>query len=216
MNTQFSLARFAKLFIYEHRSSNFLRYATLLIILYSIVVNIIMRLPVSVDIDGESLFFPVKITFIMGYLSAAFYYPLLKKEKRELYEMQPASNLEKYLSVLANTVVVVPAFFILLNLVPLIGLYIKFGGEIPGLEFYKPGLNELCDYIQIISIVTYLFFSSMSRSKMVKGIIIVAIYWLSGPLRREFDETGHLLTSLLVIAIFQILIYLRIKRIGQQ
>ena len=215
MNTQFSLARFAKLFIYEHRSSNFLRYATLLIILYSIVVNIIMRLPVSVDIDGESLFFPVKITFIMGYLSAAFYYPLLKKEKRELYEMQPASNLEKYLSVLANTVVVVPAFFILLNLVPLIGLYIKYGGEIPGLEFYKPGLNELCDYIQIISIVTYLFFSSMSRSKMIKGNIIVAIYWLSGPLRREFDETGHLLTSLLVIAIFQILIYLRIRRIGQ-
>ena len=216
MNTQFSLTRFAKLFIYEHRSSNFLRYATLLIILYSIVVNIIMKLTVSADIDGESLFFPVKITFIMGYLSAAFYYPLLKKEKRELYEMQPASNLEKYLSVLANTVVVVPAFFILLNLVPLIGLYIKFGGEIPGLEFYKPGLNELCDYIQIISIVTYLFFSSMSRSKMVKGIIIVAIYWLSGPLRREFDEAGHLLTSLLVIAIFQILIYLRIKRIGQQ
>ena len=216
MNTQFSLARFAKLFIYEHRSSNFLRYATLLIILYSIVVNIITTLTVSADIDGESLFFPVKITFIMVYLSAAFYYPLLKKEKRELYEMQPASNLEKYLSVLANTVVVVPAFFILLNLVPLIGLYIKFGGEIPGLEFYKPGLNELCDYIQIISIVTYLFFSSMSRSKMVKGIIIVAIYWLSGPLRREFDEAGHLLTSLLVIAIFQILIYLRIKRIGQQ
>lgn len=215
MNTQFSLTRFAKLFIYEHRSSNFLRYATLLIILYSIVVNIITKLTVSAAIDGESLFFPVKITFIMGYLSAAFYYPLLKKEKRELYEMQPASNLEKYLSVLANTVVVVPAFFILLNLVRLIGLYIKFGGEIPGLEFYKPGLNELCDYIQIISIVTYLFFSSMSRSKMVKGIIIVAIYWLSGPLRREFDETGHLLTSLLVIAIFQILIYLRIRRIGQ-
>ena len=215
MNTQFSLTRFAKLFIYEHRSSNFLRYATLLIILYSIVVNIITRLTVSADIDGESLFFPVKITFIMGYLSAAFYYPLLKKEKRELYEMQPASNLEKYLSVLANTVVVVPAFFILLNLVRLIGLYIKFGGEIPGLEFYKPGLNELCYYIQIISIVTYLFFSSMSHSKMVKGIIIVAIYWLSGPLRREFDETGHLLTSLLVIAIFQILIYLRIRRIGQ-
>ena len=215
MNTQFSLTRFAKLFIYEHRSSNFLRYATLLIILYSIVVNIITKLTVSADIDGESLFFPVKITFIMGYLSAAFYYPLLKKEKRELYEMQPASNLEKYLSVLANTVVVVPAFFILLNLVPLIGLYIKYGGEIPGLEFYKPGLNELCDYIQITSIVTYLFFSSMSRSKMVKGIIIVAIYWLSGPLRREFDETGHLLTSLLVIAIFQILIYLRIRRIGQ-
>ena len=215
MNTQFSLARFAKLFIYEHRSSNFLRYATLLIILYSIVVNIITKLTVSAAIDGESLFFPVKITFIMGYLSAAFYYPLLKKENRELYEMQPASNLEKYLSVLANTVVVVPAFFILLNLVRLIGLYIKYGGEIPGLEFYKPGLNDLCDYIQIISIVTYLFFSSMSRSKMVKGIIIVAIYWLSGPLRRELDETGHLLTSLLVIAIFQILIYLRIRRIGQ-
>ena len=215
MNTQFSLARFAKLFIYEHRSSNFLRYATLLIILYCIVVNIITTLTVSADIDGESLFFPVKIIFIMGYLSAAFYYPLLKKEKRELYEMQPASNLEKYLSVLANTVVVIPAFFILINLVPLIGLYIKYGGEIPGLEFYKPGLNELCDYIQIISIVTYLFFSSMSRSKMVEGIIIVAIFWLSGPLRREFDETGHLLTSLLVIAIFQILIYLRIRRIGQ-
>ena len=215
MNTQFSLARFAKLFIYEHRSSNFLRYATLLIILYSIVVNIITTLTVSATIDGESLFFTVKKTFIMGYLSAAFYYPLLKKENRELYEMQPASNLEKYLSVLANTVVVVPAFFILLNLVPLIGLYIKYGGEIPGLEFYKPGLNDLCDYIQIISIVTYLFFSSMSRSKMVKGIIIVAIYWLSGPLRRELDETGHLLTSLLVIAIFQILIYLRIRRIGQ-
>ena len=215
MNTQFSLARFAKLFIYEHKSSNFLRYATLLIILYCIVVNIITTLTVSAAIDGESLFFPVKITFIMGYLSAAFYYPLLKKEKRELYEMQPASNLEKYLSVLANTVIVIPAFFILLNLVPLIGLYIKYGGEIPGLEFYKPGLNELCDYIQIISIVTYLFFSTMSRSKMVEGIIIVAIYWLSGPLRREFDETGHLLTSLLVIAIFQILIYLRIRRIGQ-
>ncbi len=214
MNTQFSLARFAKLFIYEHRSSNFLRYATLLIILYWIVVNIITKLTVSAAIDGESLFFPVK-TFIMGYLSAAFYYPLLKKENRELYEMQPASNLEKYLSVLANTVVVVPAFFILLNLVPLIGLYIKYGGEIPGLEFYKPGLNELCHYIQIISIVTYLLFSSMSRSKMVEGNIIVAIYWLSGPLRREFDETGHLLTSLLVIAIFQILIYLRIRRIGQ-
>ena len=115
MNTQFSLARFAKLFIYEHRSSNFLRYATLLIILYCIVVNIITKLTVSAAIDGESLFFPVIKTFIMGYLSAAFYYPLLKKEKRELYEMQPASNLEKYLSVLANTVVVVPAFFILLN-----------------------------------------------------------------------------------------------------
>ena len=118
MNTQFSLARFAKLFIYEHRSSNFLRYATLLIILYCIVVNIITKLTVSAAIDGESLFFPVKTTFIMGYLPAAFYYPLLKKENRELYEMQPASNLEKYLSVLANTVVVVPAFFILLNLVP--------------------------------------------------------------------------------------------------
>ena len=43
MNTEFSLARFAKLFIYEHRSSNFLRYATLLIILYSIVVKMCLK-----------------------------------------------------------------------------------------------------------------------------------------------------------------------------
>lgn len=216
MDAQFSLARFIKLFIYEHRSSNFLCYVTLLIILYSIIVNIITAFTVYAAINGESLFFPVKITLIMGYLSAAFYYPLLKKEKRELYEMLPASNLEKYLSVLVNTVVVVPAFYILLNLVPLIWLYIKNDGEIPGLEFYQPHPNELCDYIQIISMATYLFFSSMSRNKMVEGIIIIAIYWLSGPLRREFDETGHLFTSLLVISIFQILIYSRIKRIGQR
>lgn len=215
MNTQFNLARFCRLFVYEHRSCCFLPYATMLIVLYSIAVWFLNLYVVTIVVEaGGATHFPEKFVILAGYLSAAFYYPLLRKEKRNLYTALPVSSLEKYISVAMNTLVVIPASFVVLStIISLVANLIVFGGEIPGLEFRLPSLLSLCIHASIISIVTYLYFSSMNRKHLLQGLVIISIYWFSGPLRRDFQEAGHICFHLFIIAFMQLLIYSRIKNI---
>lgn len=215
MNTQFNLARFWRLFVYEHRSSSFLPYATMLIVLYSIAVWFLNLYVVTIVVEaGGATPFPEKFVILAGYLSVAFYYPLLRKEKRNLYTALPVSSLEKYISVAMNTLVVIPASFVVLStIISLVAALIVFGGEIPGLEFRLPSLLSLCIHASIISIVTYLYFSSMNRKHLLQGLVIISIYWFSGPLRRDFQEAGHICFHLFIIAFMQLLIYSRIKNI---
>lgn len=215
MNTQFNLARFCRLFVYEHRSSSFLPYATMLIVLYSIAVWFLNLYVVTIVVEaGGATPFPEKFVTLAGYLSVAFYYPLLRKEKRNLYTALPVSSLEKYISVAINTLVVIPVSFVVLStIISLVAALIVFGGEIPGLEFRLPSLLSLCIHASIISIVTYLYFSSMNRKHLLQGLVIILIYWFSGPLRRDFQEAGHICFHLFIIAFMQLLIYSRIKNI---
>lgn len=215
MNTQFNLARFCRLFVYEHRSSSFLPYATMLIMFYSIAIWFLNLYVVTIVVEtGGATPFPEKFTILAGYLSVAFYYPLLRKEKRNLYTALPVSSLEKYISVAMNTLVVIPASFVILStIISLVAALIVFGGEIPGLEFRLPSLLSLCIHASIISIVTYLYFSSMNRKHLLQGLVIISIYWFSGPLRRDFQEAGHICFHLFIIAFMQLLIYSRIKNI---
>ena len=215
MNTQFNLARFCRLFVYEHRSSSFLPYATMLIVLYSIAVWFLNLYVVTIVVEaGGATPFPEKFVTLAGYLSVAFYYPLLRKEKRNLYTALPVSSLEKYISVAINTLVVIPASFVILStIISLVAALIVFGGEIPGLEFRLPSLLSLCIHASIISIVTYLYFSSMNRKHLLQGLVIILIYWFSGPLRRDPQEAGHICFHLFIIAFMQLLIYSRIKNI---
>ena len=215
MNTQFNLARFCRLFVYEHRSSCFLPYATMLIVFYSIAVWFLNLFVVTIVVEtGGVTPFSEKFVTLAGYLSVAFYYPLLRKEKRNLYTALPVSSLEKYISVAMNTLVVIPASFVVLStIISLVAALIVFGGEIPGLEFRLPSLLSLCIHASIISIVTYLYFSSMSRKHLLQGLVIISIYWFSGPLRRDFQEAGHICFHLFIIAFMQLLIYSRIKNI---
>lgn len=216
MNTQFNLARFCRLFVYEHRSSSFLPYATMLIVLYSIAVwflNLYVVVTIVVEAGGVTPF-SEKFVTLAGYLSVAFYYPLLRKENRNLYTALPVSSLEKYISVAMNTLVVIPVSFVVLStIISLVAALIVFGGEIPGLEFRLPSLLSLCIHASIISIVTYLYFSSMNRKHLLQGLVIISIYWFSGPLRRDFQEAGHICFHLFIIAFMQLLIYSRIKNI---
>lgn len=216
MNTQFNLARFCRLFVYEHRSSSFLPYATMLIMFYSIAIWFLNLFVVTIVVEtgGVTPFSEKFVTLLAGYLSVAFYYPLLRKEKRNLYTALPVSSLEKYISVAMNTLVVIPASFVILStIISLVPTLIVFGGEIPGLEFRLPSLLSLCIHASIISIVTYLYFSSMSRKHLLQGLVIISIYWFSGPLRRDFQEAGHICFHLFIIAFMQLLIYSRIKNI---
>ena len=215
MNTQFNLARFCRLFVYEHRSSSFLPYATMLIMFYSIAIWFLNLYVVTIVVEvGGATPFSEKFVTLAGYLSAAFYYPLLRKEKRNLYTALPVSSLEKYISVAINTLVVIPASFVILStIISLVAALIVFGGEIPGLEFRLPSLLSLCIHASIISIVTYLYFSSMNRKHLLQGLVIISIYWFSGPLRRDFQEAGHICFHLFIIAFMQLLIYSRIKNI---
>lgn len=215
MNTQFNLARFCRLFVYEHRSSSFLPYATMLIMFYSIAIWFLNLFVVTIVVEtGGVTPFSEKFVTLAGYLSVAFYYPLLRKEKRNLYTALPVSSLEKYISVAMNTLVVIPASFVILStIISLVPALIVFGGEIPGLEFRLPSLLSLCIHASIISIVTYLYFSSMSRKHLLQGLVIISIYWFSGPLRRDFQEAGHICFHLFIIAFMQLLIYSRIKKI---
>lgn len=215
MNTQFNLARFCRLFVYEHRSSSFLPYATMLIMFYSIAVWFLNLYVVTIVVEtGGVTPFSEKFVTLAGYLSVAFYYPLLRKEKRNLYTALPVSSLEKYISVAINTLVVIPASFVILStIISLVAALIVFGGEIPGLEFRLPSLLSLCIHASIISIVTYLYFSSMNRKHLLQGLVIISIYWFSGPLRRDFQEAGHICFHLFIIAFMQLLIYSRIKNI---
>lgn len=215
MNTQFNLARFCRLFVYEHRSSSFLPYATMLIAFYSIAVWFLNLYVVTIVVEtGGVTTFSEKFVTLAGYLSVAFYYPLLRKEKRNLYTALPVSSLEKYISVAMNTLVVIPASFVILStIISLVANLIVFGGEIPGLEFRLPSLLSLCIHASIISIVTYLYFSSMNRKHLLQGLVIISIYWFSGPLRRDFQEAGHICFHLFIIAFMQLLIYSRIKNI---
>ena len=215
MNTQFNLARFCRLFVYEHRSSSFLPYATMLIVFYSIAVWVLNLFVVTIDVEAGGVTpFSEKFVTLAGYLSVAFYHPLLRKEKRNLYTALPVSSLEKYISVAINTLVVIPASFVILStIISLVAALIVFGGEIPGLEFRLPSLLSLCIHASIISIVTYLYFSSMSRKHLLQGLVIISIYWFSGPLRRDLQEAGHICFHLFIIAFMQLLIYSRIKNI---
>lgn len=215
MKTRFKLARFCRLFVYEHRSSSFLPYATMLIVLYSIAIWFLNQYVVTIIVEtGGVTPFPQKFATLAGYLSVAFYYPLLRKEKRNLYTALPASSLEKYVSVTINTLVVIPATFVILStIISLVANLIVFGGEIPGLQFKLPSLLSLCIRANITSIVTYLYFSSMNRKHLLQGLIIISIYWFSGPLRRDFQEVEHICFQLFITAILQFLIYSRIKNI---
>lgn len=215
MNTQFNLARFCRLFVYEHRSSSFLPYATMLIVFYSIAVWFLNLYVVTIVVEtGGATPFPENFVTLAGYLSVAFYYPLLRKEKRNLYTALPVSSLEKYISVAINTLVVIPASFVILStIISLVAALIVFGGEIPGLEFRLPSLLSLCIHASIISIVTYLYFSSMNRKHLLQGLVIISIYWFSGPLRRDLHEAGHICFHLFITAFMQLLIYSRIKNI---
>lgn len=209
METQFNLARFTRLFVYEHKSSNFLRNILIIAILYSISTILLNLFAVNIVAP-----FPMKIAVLLGYISAVFYYPLLKKEKRVLYKMLPASNLEKYLSVAINTLLVVPVTYVILSTVISLAFdAVRFQGEIPGLQFQLPSLLSLLIQAETISIVTFLCFSSMGRNSILQGIIILSLYFFGGPLRREFQEAEHICFILFIIAILQFLIYLRIKNI---
>ena len=209
MNTLFNPARFAKLFIYEQKSSNFLRNIFIFVILYVTAVTLLNIFVVNIITP-----FSTKIAIILGYFSVAFYYPLLKREKRDLYKMLPASSLEKYLSMAINTLIVVPATYVILSTaISLTLAAVRFQGEIPGMQFQLPSLLSLCIQAEIISIVTFLYFSSMSRNSILQGLIIISLYFFSGPLRREFQEAEHICFILLATVILQFFIYLKIKSI---
>lgn len=209
METQFNLARFTRLFVYEHKSSNFLRNILIIAILYSISTILLNLFVVNIVAP-----FPMKLAVLLGYISAVFYYPLLKKEKRDLYKMLPTSNFEKYLSIAINTLIVIPTTFVVLSTVISLAFdAVRFQGEIPGLQFQLPSLLSLLIQAETISIVTFLYFSSMSRNSILQGLIILSLYFFGGPLRREFQEAEHICFILFIIAILQFLIYLRIKNI---
>ena len=109
MNNTFNIKRFLHLLAYEHRSSRFLRKMTIFATIYTLAYTILYKLHLLDSVPNEEIPFGMfTITLLMCIAPIIFYHPLLKGDKRLLHTMLPASNLEKYIAMLANTIIIAP------------------------------------------------------------------------------------------------------------
>lgn len=110
-----SLKRITHLLIYENKSSSYI-YRIILFGTILLAFVMLMRVLNHFANDEARLIGPIFRTLsndmLMSIISISpfiFYYKLFKKRYKHLYATLPASNIEKYISLLINTLIVAPA-----------------------------------------------------------------------------------------------------------
>lgn len=213
-----SLERLFRLFIYENKSTLYYAKITACIIIYAIYFILVY------DIIETTISTAIFI-WVSPFL---FYGDILSKRRRTLYISLPASNIEKYLSILLNTLFIAPlAVIAIMYVIKLI--YSVIFTHAHHIETETSPTNILLHMVFVLgitSICTYLLIiyktSSVLKSIVYTTVIATAEYlFMNLILKILFDgyiAPSHIIYSNAIfgvcnIIVTQILIYHTIKRI---
>ena len=226
MNNTFSFKRLSKLVVYEIRSSHFIRNITIFAILW-ISAFIILLLNTSYN-HFCNIAIPYTVITVMKFFApVVFYYPILKRENRNLYLQLPASNLEKFISLAINSFITVPIIIAVLGYTINIITFYIITGEIntswANYFYWRPFI------IYATAIIVYIFIVGLAKNKIKTGITCLALYygsmWFLTLMRKILPTTpneatwGHsheanLYGITILTVIILSLIYDRIKKIS--
>lgn len=230
MNNTLNIKRLARLIIYENKSSKFLLYIVAAMLIYTMVcmfTRAINGTTVTLysSIIGEGI---VEILLCISPI-LCYYKLIIGKEKRTLYPTLPATNTEKYLSMFMNTLVIAPATIIILaTVINHIGSLIYTAGHYTGNEIHiQPDylLYVLVNWSWISSITFLLlvFVQFRNRKGLAMAVAIPAgdialatilIATVDGELITPTTMAMFMnIISVVNLIVFQVLIYLMIKRI---
>lgn len=215
MNNTFNVKRLWRLFVYEHKSSCMLRNISLLILVYAAAHTALFQLHLFDNISDSTKPFGSTFTMILIIFSPLiFYYPLYQKKNRLLYTMLPASNLEKWISMLINIFIVAPVLITVLCYVCNLAVWaLLLNCDIGEIVFYFTNAYSEIPLLYT-SLVAYIFTAHYKENGML-SIIMGAVLVVAAPLSINKIETTYpfvaditkfwstaILTIILLIATF--------------
>lgn len=230
MNNTLNIKRLARLIIYENKSSKFLLYIVAAMLIYT-VICIFTRALNSTEttlyssIIGESF---VEILLCISPI-LCYYKLIIGKEKRTLYPTLPATNIEKYLSMFMNTLVIAPATIIILaTVINHIGSLIYTAGHYTGNEIHLQPNYLLyvlvnwswisCTTFLLLVFVLFRNLKGLALALAIPAADIALAAILIGTVDGEHISPTTMALFMNIISItnlivLQALIYLMIKRI---
>ncbi len=231
MNNTLDIKRLAKLIVYENKSSRYVVNITIAIVCLA-AFTLIIRLTENAIAPRNSILLISNgiIEAIITISPIIFYYKLMTTRHRTLYPTLPASNMEKYLSMLVNTLIVAPVTIkIVATTINSIGnLFIPFSADsiTDNTISLRGFLFTVVSYWSIISSSMYLLII-FTQSKVWKaiavtiGIAVIEILFMGlliSNLEGEYVSPTSIVKIWFIFAtanlvIFQTLIYHAIKRI---
>ena len=229
MNNTLNIKRLAKLIIYENKSSKYVVNITIALACLAAFI-LIIRLTENTTAPRNNILNSGIIEALITISPITFYYKLMTTGRRTLYPTLPASNTEKYLSMLVNTLVVGPVTIIIvaatMNSISSLFFPLPAGGTTGNITSLRSFIFTVASYWSIISSYMYLFII-FTQSKIWKaiavavGIAVIEILFIAlliGNIEGEYVTPTSIVNIWLIVAttnlvLFQALIYHAVKRI---
>lgn len=232
MNNTINIKRLARLIIYENRSNGYIYNIAAVGIALLIIVFGYRAIFVATGIDETFRLLPIfgnndeTVQLILILSPFIFYGTLPRKQRRATYLLLPASDAEKYLSMLVNTFVIVP-FTITFAKICLDSIAAGFStAYIASLTETTELLNSIMLIWGGISIIMFFIIMLCRYKAWIAIALVIAIAIIEtkcidmifkttsqGYLTPSSVSETYLLASIINIVIFQILIYYNIGRI---
>ncbi|MBQ8270634.1 MAG: hypothetical protein IJZ22_05440 [Bacteroidaceae bacterium] len=230
MNNTLNIRRWVKLIIYDNKSSNCI-YNVILVGIAILSIVLIIRAILIANVEFES-FNPIfgitsnSLLMILGLSPFIFYGSMVKKGKNTLRIMLPASNCEKYLSMLVNTFITTP---VIITLTTICLNFIATGFSFE----YLVSLSDTTGVIHFITVMwggislNTFFLLIFNRYGIWRGIVviiattIIELYFIGAVL--DFAFNGNVAPTYLSqvlnfiaivnIFVFQIVVYYITRKI---
>lgn len=232
MNNTINIKRLARLIIYENKSNGYIYNIATVGIALLIIVFGYRAIFVATGIDETFRLLPIfgnndeTIQLILILSPFIFYGTLPRKHRRATYLLLPASDAEKYLSILVNTFVIVP-LTITLAKICLDSIAAGFSATyIASLTETTELLNSIMLIWGGISIIMFFIIMLCRYKAWIAIALVIAIAIIEtkcidmifkttsqGYLTPGSVSETYLLASIINIVLFQILIYYNIGRI---
>ncbi len=232
MNNTINIKRLARLIIYENKSNGYIYNIAAVSIALLIIVFGYRAIFVATGIDETFRLLPIfgnndkTVQLILILSPFIFYGTLPRKHRRATYLLLPASDAEKYLSMLVNTFVIVP-FTITFAKICLDSIAAGFSATyIASLTETTELLNSIMLIWGGISIIMFFIIMLCRYKAWIAIALVVAIAIIEtkcidmifkttsqGYLTPSSVSETYLLASIINIVLFQILIYYNIGRI---
>ena len=232
MNNTINIKRLARLIIYENRSNGYIYNIAAVGIALLIIVFGYRAIFVATGIDETFRLLPIfgnndeTVQLILILSPFIFYGTLPRKQRRATYLLLPASDAEKYLSMLVNTFVIVP-LTITLAKICVDSIAAGFStAYIASLTETTELLNSIMLIWGGISIIMFFIIMLCRYKAWIAIALVIAIAIIEtkcidmifkttsqGYLTPSSVSETYLLASIINIVLFQILIYYNIGRI---
>ena len=220
MSNVFNIKRFLHLLAYEQRSSCFLRNIIIFAAIFTPAYIILFKLNILFfNRDRITPFGDFIITLLVFFAPIIFYHPLLKENKRLLHAMLPASNLEKYLSLLVNTLVFAPLIIVgICNLCNKAVWFIAYQSNCSthGLLFN----SDYTSIVFIMSIVTFIYVTHISKGGYITAGAILLLPFVVDYTRRitniVIPFVANEFVTISYILVLQFFIYIGLKNISNK